>query len=458
MVGNTRRTFVKSIGGVIGAAAVGGIAAGADATKRFIVDAKRLRGRSDFEVVHELQPVDLLVVEATEGQLADAGVDYAPDPRISPKPFAPVRTEPLEAGESRSSHGDEGLFAYQWDKQHQRIPDAHEMTRGEGTRIAIIDSGIATGHPELEGQVNLDLSKNFSGDDFGVGEPYAGSHGTHVAGIAAASDENETGLVGSAPGAELVDLRVFSPRLDGSGDSRKLPPDYWRETYMGNVMAALVYATEIDADVANLSLGWTWLMRWEGWNRFWGTVMQRVGNYARSNGTLHAHACGNWGGSLQFNQDQTDSSEVAGGLTVSATGPIGFDPETGDWIEPPYTPATYTNHGVGAVDLGAPGGQGGEYSEDNVVNATAFPRYENGEYLGADYGYGWWAGTSMAAPQVAGAVALVKSANPRYNANQVTSALKRGAYHPEEYERKYYGSGGYLDTYAALEASHAGRK
>ncbi|MFC7166022.1 S8 family serine peptidase [Halospeciosus flavus] len=55
----------------------------------------------------------------------------------------------------------------------------------------------------------------------------------------------------------------------------------------------------------------------------------------------------------------------------------------------------------------------------------------------------------MAAPQVAGATALVKSVNPSYNANQLKSTLKRVASVPDEYNKKYYGSG-YLDTYSAV--------
>lgn len=452
-----RRTFLKTAGVSAGALLVGSTSGSATDSERFIVDRRGFQTTGGITVIHELDPVDLLVVEATENQLKDSRADYAPDPRISPDSFAPVRRARLA---ETDDDGSEDLFRYQWDKQDQRIPEAHEMTRGENTRIAIVDSGIASGHPDLEGQVNLNLSKNFTGDDFGVGEPYAGAHGTHVAGIAAASDETDDGVIGSAPGAELVDLRVFTADPDGdiSADTgAELPPDFWTETFMGDVMAALVYATDIGCDVANFSLGWTWLMRWDGWNTFWGKVMQRVGNYAQSNGTLHTHACGNWGGSLQFNQDVTDSSEIAGGLTISATGPVGFNPETGEWEQPPYTPATYTNHGIGAVDLGAPGGRGGEHTEDNVLNTIAFPSFdENGDYVGAEYGYAWFAGTSMAAPQVAGAIALLKSANPRYTANQVRSTLKRAADHPDEYERKYYGSGGYLDTYAALEASHNG--
>ena len=451
-----RRTFVKTAGVSVSSLLVGASASSADERARFVVDRRGFRDEGDVRVIHEMDPVDLLVVEATENQLKGSRAEYAADSRISSDVFAPVHRESLS--EEDIGAGGPDLFGYQWDKQEQRIPDAHEMTRGEDTRIAIVDSGIASGHPDLEGQVNLELSKNFTDDGFDVGEPYAGTHGTHVAGIAGASDDSGTGVIGSAPGAELVDLRVFGAATGGdvTGEAGSdLPPDFWTGTFMGDVIAALVYAVEIDCDVANFSLGWTWLMRADEWGTFWGKVMQRVGNYARSNGTLHTHACGNWGGSLQFNQDETDSSEIAGGLTVSATGPIGFDPGTGDWEYPPYTPATYTNHGIGAVDFGAPGGQGGEHAEDDVFNTVAIPIFDNGEYVEAEYGYAWFAGTSMAAPQVAGAIALVKSANPRYNANQVISALRRGAEHPDEYERKYYGSGGYLDTYAALEQSHA---
>jgi subtilisin family serine protease len=55
----------------------------------------------------------------------------------------------------------------------------------------------------------------------------------------------------------------------------------------------------------------------------------------------------------------------------------------------------------------------------------------------------------MAAPQVAGAAALVKSANPDYNANQVEAALKRAAEVPDGEDKAYYGSG-FVDVLDAL--------
>ncbi|MDG5758624.1 S8 family serine peptidase [Natronococcus sp. A-GB1] len=440
-----RRTFITASGVSLGTIALGSVATATEATDRFLVDRSSLRDEDRLEIVHELAPVDLLVVRSSEDELENQGAEFAPDVRLETDGYRPARRRELESAVA----GDEDLSDYQWDKADQGVPEAHDYTRGEGTRVAIIDTGIAAGHPDLEDQVNLELSRNFTDDEYGVGEPYSGSHGTHVAGIVGANDDG-TGVVGSAPGTELVDLRVFAAN-PASADRAELPPSHLGDAFQSSVLAALVYAAEIGCDAANLSLGWTWLMRSEGAGELWGRAHQRVGTYARRQGTLHTHASGNWGESIQFNQDETDSSETAGGITTSSTGPIGFAPDTGEYDAPPYTPSTYTTHGVGAIDLAAPGGQGGEYDHDDVLNAIAVPEFDDdGEYQGAEYGYDWLAGTSMAAPQVAGAVALVRSVDERANANQVRTTLERTASVPDEYERKYYGRG-YLDTLAAVE-------
>lgn len=448
-----RRTLLKTAG-VSMASLVGGVAAtSAEGRERAIVDWRQFEYEDDVRIIHELDPVDLLVVDADRDLLERSRSEYIVDRSIRTDDFDPASREQvtvLEVGET-----DEDFFDYQWDKQDQRIPEAHGTARGESTRVAIIDSGVASEHPELEGRVDVGLSKSFADDEFGIGKPFAGTHGTHVAGIVAASDETTGGVVGSAPAAELVDLRVSGVRL-GSGDrsteTAKPASNHWWETFAGDVIAALVYAAEIDCDVANLSVGWTWSMREEDSGRFWGSIMQRLGNYARRNGLVHVHAAGNWGESLQFNRDETDSSEIAGGVGVAATGPVGFDPETGEYQRSPQSPTDYTTHGISAIDLAAPGGSDTDTPADGVLSAIAGPQYdEDGEYVTTDYGYGWIVGTSMAAPQVTGAAALVKSANPDANPNQIQNALTRSADHPPDYDKKYFGSGGYLDTYAALE-------
>lgn len=444
MVRQTRRRFLKTSGGALALGSVAAGSASAGSTRRFVVAETRLQSEPDLEVIHDLSQVGLTVVRGPESAVGSLEASYAPDTMVSPD-------LPDAATESRNAieYPPEGmdLEEYQWDKQDQRIPEAHEITRGEGTRVAIIDGGIGAEHPDLDHAVNHSLSKNFTGDTYGAPGPYAGAHGSHVAGIVAADDQDGLGVVGSAPGTELVDLRVFSPVHW---------PGLW--AWMGDVLAAVTYAADIGADVANLSLGWTFRRRDEGWGRFWGQAMQYTGAYANRQGTVLTHACGNWGGSLQFDKDTKDSSEMAGGLTVSATGPIGFKWGDPGLEQPPYAPAYYTNYGMGAVDIGAPGGNadldaigtGVPWYRDLVVSTIAEPTYdEDGTYQGAQYGYDWYAGTSMAAPQVAGAASLVTSANPRYNANQVKQALKRAAEVPEGYGKEYYGAG-YLDTLGAL--------
>ena len=142
--------------------------------------------------------------------------------------------------------------------------------------------------------------------------------------------------------------------------------------------------------------------------------------------------------------------------------------EIGDEERPAESPAIYTNYGTNAIDLGAPGGDVAPsiWSEifdgdekplpdvqwylDLVFSTIAEPKFAgSGKYLGADYGYGWAAGTSMAAPQVTGAVALLRSEHPAWETDQVESALERAADVPDGYDKTYYGSG-FLNLVDAL--------
>lgn len=161
-------------------------------------------------------------------------------------------------------------------------------------------------------------------------------------------------------------------------------------------------------------------------------------------------------------------NEVAEGLSISATGPNGFA-----WGDPGldaefYSPAFYTNYGTNAIDLGAPGGDvapevlaeiiddddeplpPGWYFDLILSTIAVFDRNEAGELIGdVPYNWNWVGGTSMAAPNVSGAAALVKANNPEYNPEQIESALKRAADVLEDYEKTYYGAG-YLNMLDAL--------
>jgi subtilisin family serine protease len=432
-----RRTFLTTSGTVLGGIATGATVTAATRTDRFIVQTK---GRGDLrglDVVHEMPGVDLAVVRASKNELRRAKTvkEFAPDVEIDlDDPDVNAQAPTVD----ESSVEDEPFYGLQWDKQDLDVAKAHETTEGEGTRVTIIDTGVAGGHPDLD--VNEDLSRNFTGDGFGAANPAGGYHGTHVGGIVAALD-NGKGVIGTAPDTDLVDCRVFSPSSLAS---------------FADILAAVVYSTNIDADVANLSLGAYPVPR-QGQGSFYGKVLNSVMTYANKEGTLLAIAAGNDSADLQHDKNVISlPNEGAQACSVAATGPIGFNWGDQGLASPPESPAFYTNYGTNAITLAAPGGDA-DLETDNplwyldlVLSTVAEPEFDgDGNYLGASYSYGWAAGTSMAAPNVAGAAALVKSANPNYNANQVESALKRAADVPEDYDKAYYG-GGYLNIVDAL--------
>jgi len=113
---------------------------------------------------------------------------------------------------------------------------------GDGIKIAIIDTGIDEDHPDLDdnimGGVNFVSKPSWRTPDPNKWDDDNG-HGTHVAGIIAAED-NDTGVVGVAPGADLYALKV----LDRTGSG-----------YVSDVVMAIQWATENDIQVINMSLG-----------------------------------------------------------------------------------------------------------------------------------------------------------------------------------------------------------
>ena len=453
MAGTRRRTFLRASGALIGGIALGTQVTAATRTDRFIVETKGNGTADDLTVVHELPGVKFVVVEETEDAVeeSEAVKDYAPDLDVELDDPDPNADAP---NVEETSVSDEPLYPFQWDKQVLDVSTAHETAKGDGSRITIIDSGVAADHPDLE--VNEGLSRNFTGDGLGSANPAGGYHGTHVAGIAAAKTDNEVGVAGTAPETDLVDCRVFS----ATGGAT-----------FGDILAAVVYSVSIDADAANLSLGAYPVPR-RSIGSFYGKVLNSTMTYANKEGTALVVAAGNDAADLQHDKNFISlPNEGAQAVSVSATGPIGFEWEAttvGDEEEPPQSPANYTNFGTNAITVGAPGGDsspaGIEQEDANgappwyydlVLNTIAIPTYESsdGNITGIKdirYTYGWVSGTSMAAPQVTGAVALMKSANGDLNANQVESILKRTASVPDGFEKTYYGSG-FLDLVEAVE-------
>jgi hypothetical protein len=484
----TRRDALRGIGTAATLAVLGGgVASATPAEGRYIVDTDTVSESEmgDVEVVHDLdEEIGYKVVECGESALP-SGATYLSDWEIDLERPAVTGDSELNAEDDVS----DPLADLQWDKQSQDVGKVHDTATGEGARIGVLDDGVLGAnpdndfaHPDLP-NVRGDLSSNFTGDGQGPG-PLNDDHGTHVAGTAAAA-ANDTGVVGIAPDAEVVDLRVFS----GQG------------AMTGDIAAAIVYgATPVDAggagcDVLNLSLGVPPLVPFEdpstapdAWANpgvpyiavepsvieFFESAYGAAASFALDNGCLPVASAGNSGINLSapVSSDEqapalrfegvdgvpsTFPAEAPGYLTVGATGPVGYGWPYGDGAEevipgfplesPIQTelfveePALYTNYGGDAVDVTAEGGNAdGDAQADGVggwfydlVFSTAIgnvdpTRPENVRLDEYEPSYAWKAGTSFAAPQVAGLAALLFGLDGDASPGAVRGAIERTAY------------------------------
>jgi hypothetical protein len=120
------------------------------------------------------------------------------------------------------------------------VPPAHRCARGDGVRVAVIDTGVDTAHQDLLGAQSE--TANFVDQD--MARFRRDRHGTEVAGVIAARPGNATGIVGIAPGASLLALKACWERPDGSSACNSF-----------TLSMALAAAIERGAQVINLSLG-----------------------------------------------------------------------------------------------------------------------------------------------------------------------------------------------------------
>jgi subtilisin family serine protease len=452
---------------------VAGRPAGATApSERYLVDTRdagvdRLRERG-LDVVHDISQIDLAAVRGTPDAVRRVASEYARDRPIQPSP--PERPPEPESGTGsavtveRSGTGsqsevDAPFYAAQWDKQAFDLPALRDLSRGDGARVAILDSGIHTDHPDLRGQVNTDLSRDFTGDGYGTGSAYGGDHGTRCAGVVAA---NGSGLAGTAPDAELVDCRVFT--FDRPG------------TYQSDYLAALVYSADIGCDVANLSLGpgITTPLQLALYDR---PVHARAVEYAAQRDTVVVVAAGNDAIDLQRYGLRTFSPGPTT-MVVSATGPLGFgwplEDADGDGVidtseleapielaAPITEPSLYSNYGRDVLSVSAPGGNFDSVASSRdtfgwvldmlLTDSVAVQRDATGEFT-FESSWNWTIGTSFAAPQVTAVVALVRSLAPDMPVADVTALVERTATTVDDASPNPYHGAGFLDPLAAARA------
>lgn len=432
-----------------------------------------------------LDEVGIIIARGTATEAKKTGLTYGPDIELG---YELPDHHLKENDTSTSDSGcydlhvdDEYLRSLKWDTDAHRTDRAHETTTGEDVRVAVIDSGVDAKHPDLD--VNVELSQHFTTDTCGPGRAVAGSHGTHVAGIVGA---NGPGVYGQAPDAEIIDCRVFpaAGKWGCSGDTDfqddqldfKIPPG----SSLGNVTQAIVHATNVGSDVANMSLSIGHFNDRDGMGDFYGKVWARVCAYANSNDTLLVSSAGNSNANLQAGDGTISTiTEAPNVMTVAATGPLGYKWDAGT-SKPAYTPATYSNDGKNVLDVGA---GGGNFPFDDDVPADGWywnerwgrdlvlstvPHYYTREDLyneceplfpmyfhedDSDKVYRHKAGTSMSSPQVAGIAALGYAALDDPSAREVRGLIESTA-RDVPVDRFHIGSG-FADAANVVESARS---
>jgi lantibiotic leader peptide-processing serine protease len=321
------------------------------------------------------------------------------------------------------------------------------------TRVAIVDTGIDYGHREIRTLVDLAASESFANLIVGVadGVPEVSApiepqlpvdsafmdnhfHGTHVASTVAS---NNISVASIAPDITLIAVKVLS--MTGSG------------TFESVSSGILHAAGPANADVINMSLGAGIEPGEEGAPALL-ELMRRAIKEAEKQGAIVISAAGNDSINLDVGTIVYTPCEQST-ICVSATGPLlqqNFD-----------QPATYTNYGITAIEVAAPGGNATDNDstyqvEDLIIGACSRRAGEPGlapcrvSTEGVAYFYAYAAGTSMAAPHVSGEAALIKSYNPGLSVAGIRSKILGNADDIGTKGRDVYSNYGRINVARAL--------
>ncbi|MFE3874196.1 type VII secretion-associated serine protease mycosin [Kitasatospora sp. NPDC059146] len=257
----------------------------------------------------------------------------------------------------------ESIRSSEWplDAEHFKADRVWSISRGAGTTVAVVDSGVSASHPDLAGQVLPGAGLIGDGDD-GRTDTSGESHGTAIAGIIAGTGGPAPGegMTGLAPDAKILPVRV------GTGNQISAPM----------VARGIVWAADHGARVINVSLG----------APDPDPLLKQAVTYAMGKDAVVVASAGN----------------------------------EGDRGNPPMYPAAFPGVvSVSGVDESGGFWKASESGRGIVVAAPAAEIYSTnnqGRYVKAD-------GTSYAAAYVSATAALIRSAHPDLTAGQVIHRL-----------------------------------
>ncbi|MGH9381036.1 MAG: S8 family serine peptidase [Thermoanaerobaculia bacterium] len=376
---------------------------------------ERQISRAGGEIVAHLESIGVLVVEGDES-FAERTRRLPGVRSVTPDQSVPLVDDfPVAESVSLADSGAEAvpglsdpLAALQWGLLAVDAPAAWaEGATGRGVRVAVLDSGVDAGHPDLAANVSAALSTSFVPDE-GFDDP-PGIHGTRVAGVIAAA-ANELGIVGVAPQAEIVAVKVLSAKTHFGS--------------FGGVLEGIVYAADIGAQIANLSFSVPGGLdpRQPGVGEIL-LATQRAITYAHDRGVTILAAAGNEGRDVDGKSSFPYPAGLAHVVAVSATAPIGWGATPSVFLD---HPSSYSSAGLSLLSVAAPGG---DFLYPGRETCSGLPCWIlDLVFSTTPGGWGWSAGTSMAVPHAAGVAALLlDAAGGSLTPEEVEAALRRGA-------------------------------
>ena len=374
------------------AARTGGRLAGHQIPQIGLVTLRPGRGQSTHELVDKLR---------ADPAVASVTAEHRATKRLAPTD--PAFVEPIPGSPPGTT--------YEWWANKENFPAAWDVTQGRNALVGVIDTGVDVTHPDLAGRIAFDIDQDPRPEDGSVGTDPAG-HGTHVASLACAADSNGIGLVGAGLGCRLI---VEKTDLSDS-----------------SVAASIIDATNKGAQAINMSFGTN------GEAPAPKAIVDAI-NYAYAHNVVLVAAAND--------VPVTEQGDPSNVLQPSNTGPnitqgIGLDVTAADFAG---HRASFAGHGTqisiaayGAYGAqnGGPAGLLGAFPAQTTLLDTgsagppAQPACNCRTSFDGDQRYAFLQGTSMAAPQVAAAAALVRSFNPGMGAADTINLLKQTATRP----------------------------
>ena len=322
------------------------------------------------------------------------------------------------------------LYPQQWALTNFGVSEAwDELTLNRRVVVAVLDSGIDTEHEDLK-------SKLLPGCDFfnEDNDPRPtivtneGSHGTHVAGIAAAKGNNGLGIsgVGFSDNIKVLPIKVTNEVGTGAKVSHLLDAMLWS----AGIKLDGIVQNPNPADIISMSIG----APPDRLTNFLKSI-ETVSRYLTKQGVLLLAASGN-------DADTNLVYSPASDPNVMAVGSVNSD----------YRRSSFSNYAVSGptVSVMAPGG----FSDTEVCTGGSSGVLSTT----LDNAYSCRSGTSMATPFVAGTAALLLSEEPTLTVTELRERLESTAYFDESFmDAREYGAGVICPDRALGAATQCGR-